>query len=52
MSTMEKPEQHLVETRHDSADPSVHSDPFKSTRQPAVDAEALGLNEKAVLRKT
>ncbi|KAI9636612.1 major facilitator superfamily domain-containing protein [Dioszegia hungarica] len=52
MSTATKPEQHMVEARHDSADPSVHSDPFKSTRQPVVDAEALGVNEKAVLRKT
>lgn len=47
----DKPHTNLVETYSDSADTPTHPDQFKGVTQP-IDAEALGINEKALLRKT
>lgn len=48
----DKPETQMVETYSDTGSTPVHSGTAKDGHHLAVDAEALGINEKAVLRKT
>jgi hypothetical protein len=52
MATIDhKAENNLVETSSDNDTP-LHSRSTKDAHEPLTDAEAMGINEKAVLRKT
>lgn len=51
MAAIEKHDDRLVETYSDNDTPS-NARSAKDVHEPLTDAEAMGINEKAVLRKT